>query len=142
MSSDDPFDREVKATLERMAGEPAPDRLVARVNAIPSEAPGATGSAGGGRPPFRGLISGLAAIAAVLALAVAAVILRPGATAQPGAASTAPTPTLPSSAPTPVPSNLVLVPTPTASPMPTPTPTPTAVPSRAIRSRPDSGRCP
>ena len=133
MNSDDQFDREVKATLERMAGEPAPDRLVARVGAIPSETPAAPTPVRRAGPPLRNVVSGLAAIAAVVALAVAAIVLRPAVLPQTGDTSPlASTPTLPSSAPTPVPSNLIATLSPTAAPTnslaPTPTLTPTTQP--------------
>ena len=100
MNSDESFDREVRATLEGLAGEPAPDRLVARVAAIPAEEP--VPSALGARvgPPSRGLISGFAAIAAVVALAVAAIVLRPAAVGEVGGSPSgtiAPTASAPSS---------------------------------------------
>ena len=124
MNSDDPFDREVRDALEGMAREPAPGRLVTRVAAIPD-----VDSAGDrGRPPFRGVISGLAAIAAVVALAVAAVVLRPGALPQTGDASAPPTQGVPSIGPTPVPSNPVATLLPTTAPTSTPTPTPRPTP--------------
>jgi photosystem II stability/assembly factor-like uncharacterized protein len=84
MNSDESFDREVRTTLEGLASEPAPDRLVARVAAIPAEepAPSAPGARVG--PSSRGLISGFAAIAAVVALAVAAIMLRPAAVGEVG----------------------------------------------------------
>lgn len=121
MNHDESFEAEVRATLEGMARDPAPDRLVSRVAAIPSEEPVAIASGARSRPPFLNIVSGLAAIAAVLAIAVAAVVLRSGEV--PGVGTSPSAPVLPSTAatdqpsaaalvPTPVPSNLVLVPTP------------------------------
>jgi photosystem II stability/assembly factor-like uncharacterized protein len=126
MNNDESFEAEVRATLEGLAQEPAPERLVSRVAAIPSQTAVADVAAGRGRPPFRNVISGFAAIAAVLALAVAAVVLRSGEVPEVGtspSASVLPSsaashqPSLPAAEVTPVPSNLVLVPT----PVPTPT---------------------
>jgi photosystem II stability/assembly factor-like uncharacterized protein len=126
MNNDESFDREVKATLERMAGEPAPDRLAARVAAIPSETPAATTPAGRAGPPFRGVVSGLAAIAAVVALAVAAIVLRPAVVPQTGDASANPTFALPSTEPS---SAL-------SSAKPTPKPTPTVAPTSTPTAQP------
>jgi photosystem II stability/assembly factor-like uncharacterized protein len=126
MNNDEPFEAEVRATLDGMAREPAPDRLVSRVAAIPSQEPAAVASGVRGGPPFRAVISGFAAIAAVLALAVAAVVLRSGEVPQVGTSPSASV--LPSAeaseqaaVPTPVPSNLILLPTPVVTPVPTPT---------------------
>lgn len=127
-TTNDPFERELRETLEGMAREPAPQRLVANVAAIPANEPVAQETLVRMRPSGRGVASGFAAIAAVIALAVAGILLRPS-TPGPGPGTTPSMPVLPSSsatdqtpAPTPVPSNLVLVPT----PVPTPTATPVA----------------
>lgn len=129
MNHDESLEAEVRATLEGMAREPAPDALVSRVAAIPSQEPVAVASGARSRPPFLNVVSGLAAIAAVLAIAVAAVVLRSGEV--PGVGTSPSAPVLPSSAATdqpstsapvstPVPSNLVLVPTPVPTPVTTP----------------------
>ena len=52
MNHDESFEAEVRATLEGMAREPAPDRLVSRVAAIPSQEPVAVASGARCRPPF------------------------------------------------------------------------------------------
>ena len=51
--------------------------IVARVAAIPSETPAVATPVRRAGPPLRGVVSGLAAIAAVIALAVVAIVLRP-----------------------------------------------------------------
>ena len=122
--NNDRFEREVRQTLEGMAREPAPERLVANVAAIPATEPAAQETLVRFRPSGRGVASGFAAIAAVVALAVAGILLRPAGPG-PGPGTSPSAPVLPSSSATdqtPVPSNLVLVPT----PVPTPTATPVA----------------
>jgi photosystem II stability/assembly factor-like uncharacterized protein len=130
MNNDETFEAEVRATLEGMAREPAPDGLVSRVAAIPSQTVAADVAAGRSRPPFRNVISGFAAIAAVLALAVAAVVLRSGEVPDVGTSPSAPVlpssaathqASVPTSVPTPVPTSLIILPTPPATPVPTPT---------------------
>ncbi|HEY5436503.1 MAG TPA: hypothetical protein VIK13_14825 [Candidatus Limnocylindrales bacterium] len=77
MNSGDPFDREVRRTLDAMAGEPAPERLVARVAAIPRQEPV--------MQTFRSRLrlgtlrpgAGFGGLAVALAIVVAAVIVRP-----------------------------------------------------------------
>jgi hypothetical protein len=122
MNSDESFEAEVRATLEGLANEPAPDRLVSRVAAIPSQGTAAEASGGRVRPPFRNVISGFAAIAAVLALAVAAVVLRSGEVPEVGASSSA-TIAAPSSTPSHAPSSMPAVEV---------TPVPTALTSPAV----------
>ena len=126
MNNDESFEAEVRETLDGMAREPAPDRLVARVAAIPSQEPAAVASSVRGGPPFHTVISGFAAIAAVLALAVAAVVLRSGEVPGVGTSPSASVP--PSSAAT----QQAVVPTPAISLPPSPTLVPTPVPTNLI----------
>ena len=91
----DPFDRELRRTLDAMAGEPAPERLLARVAEIPHEEPVMQGFRSRFRlsTPHVGL--GSIALAGALVIALAALVLRPvgQAPGDPGSSSIA---TLPS----------------------------------------------
>ena len=91
----DPFDRELRRTLDAMAGEPAPERLLARVAEIPHEEPVMQGFRSRFRlsTPHVGL--GSIALAGALVIALAALVLRPVAPppGEPGSSSIA---TLPS----------------------------------------------
>ena len=78
MNDDTTFERDLRATLERLGREPAPERLVARVAEIPSRQPFAQRlEVRSGLSP-RSIGSGLGLLAAVLAIAVIALIIRPG----------------------------------------------------------------
>ena len=79
MNSDETFDRELRATLAELAHEPAPDRLVARVAQIPSVELLPRLHAVRLHLSPRGLGSGFALLAAGVAVAVLAILVRPGA---------------------------------------------------------------
>ena len=127
MNGDESFDREVRATLEGLAREPAPERLVASVAAIPETEPAAEPLLVRVRHSGRGVVSGFAALAAVLALAVAAILLRPGSVPPVGespSAAVVPSASAPSSETPSTASPVAQVsPTPTATPTVKPTPT-------------------
>jgi photosystem II stability/assembly factor-like uncharacterized protein len=77
MNDDGAFDRELRSTLDTMATEPAPERLVARVAEIPHQEPA--------MQPFRARLSlatfrpgaGFGVLVVALGVVVAAVMLRP-----------------------------------------------------------------
>jgi photosystem II stability/assembly factor-like uncharacterized protein len=129
MNNDESFEREVKAALEGMASEPAPERLVASVAGVPGEEPRAQTIA---RPPRGwgfGAASGFAAVAAVVAVAAAAILLRPAVGPGPGASSSAvvpPSASAPASPSSTASPEAVTSPSPTASAVPIATPTPSA----------------
>ena len=122
MTDDTTFDRELRATLDTLAHEPAPERLVARVSEIPSRElsarrldmrPGLTS---------RGIGSGFGLLAAGVAIVLVALIIRPGSGPTPvgglpsAAVSTSRSPSIePSSAPSASPSSQ-----PGSTPSPTP----------------------
>ncbi len=123
LNSDAPFDRELRSTLDAMAGEPAPERLVARVAEIPNEE---------SVMPFRSRLHlstprlgpGFIGLVGAIVIAIAVLVLRPAGEAPvgPGSSSIA---TLPSvSAPsTGIPSLAVGSPSaPAASPSSAPAP--------------------
>ena len=78
MTDDTPFERDLRATLEHLGREPAPERLVSRVAEIPSRQPSAQrlDARSSGLSP-RSIGSALGLLVAVLAIAVVALILRP-----------------------------------------------------------------
>jgi photosystem II stability/assembly factor-like uncharacterized protein len=94
LNSDAPFDRELRSTLDAMAGEPAPERLVARVAEIPNEE---------SVVPFRSRLRlstprlgpGFIGLVGAVVIALAVLVLRPAGEAPvgPGSSSIA---TLPS----------------------------------------------
>jgi photosystem II stability/assembly factor-like uncharacterized protein len=124
MNRDDSFEREVRTTLEGMAREPAPERLAAAVAAIPSHEPAPQETLVRIRPSGRGVASGFAAIAAVVALAVAGILLRPEAGPGPGASSATVPPTVGPSVPSAV---APATTTPSTAPASQATPTPAVV---------------
>jgi photosystem II stability/assembly factor-like uncharacterized protein len=78
MNDDTTFEHDLRATLERLGREPAPERLVARVAEIPSrQASAQRMEVRSGLSP-RSIGSGLGLLVAVLAIAVIALVLRPG----------------------------------------------------------------
>jgi photosystem II stability/assembly factor-like uncharacterized protein len=135
MTDDSTFERDLRAGLERLGREPAPERLVARIAEIPSRQPSAYRlEARSGLSP-RSIGSGLGLLVAVLAIAVIALVLRPSG---PGPVIVGGSPSLavvpsesPSLEPSASPSDEASVaPSASASPSstPAPTPNPTAVP--------------
>lgn len=134
MTDDTTFERDLRARLEQMGREPAPERLVSRVGDIPSREPWAqrlTAQSGGLSP--RAIGSGLGLLVAVLAIAVIALVLRP---TGPGPIIVGGSPSLavvPSSSPSVEPSTSPssepsVEPSASATPAPTATPEPTAQP--------------
>ncbi len=121
MTDIDPFERQLRATLAAMAGEPAPDRLVARVAEIPDRQPMPPRNRWAWLPPVGRGAAGFALAALALVVIVGALALLPGGFLGIGAS--------PSNVPTATPT---VSPSPTASPTPTPTPTPTGPSSGAL----------
>ncbi len=78
MTDDTTFERELRATLDRLTREPAPDRLVAQVSEIPSREPAAQRLTMRSGLTSRGIGSGLGLLAAGVAIALIALIIRPG----------------------------------------------------------------
>jgi photosystem II stability/assembly factor-like uncharacterized protein len=78
MNDDTTFERDLRATLQSLGREPAPDRLVARVAEIPSRQPSAQRLEVRSGLSARSIGSGLGLLVAVLAIAVVALVLRPG----------------------------------------------------------------
>ncbi len=78
MTDDTAFERDLRAALEQLGREPAPERLVSRVAEIPSRQPSAQRleARSSGLSP-RSIGSALGLLVAVLAIAVVALILRP-----------------------------------------------------------------
>ena len=78
MNDDETFEEDLRATLAGLAREPAPGRLFARVSGIPGREPSARTH--GVRPSLspRGSGSGFALLAAAVAIAVFAIVVRPG----------------------------------------------------------------
>lgn len=79
MNDDERFDRELRATLDELARAPAPDRLVARVTQIPSLEPLLRPRTVRLHLSKGGFGSGFALLAAGVAVAVLAILVRPGA---------------------------------------------------------------
>jgi photosystem II stability/assembly factor-like uncharacterized protein len=108
MNDDEKFQRELRATLDRLAREPAPDRLVARVAEIPSREPSTLTSGIRHRLSGGSLASAFGLLAVGIAIVAVAILARPGA----------------------VPPNVGASPTsttaPTATAAPTPSPAPTS----------------
>jgi photosystem II stability/assembly factor-like uncharacterized protein len=78
MNDDEKFQQELRTTLDGLAREPAPDRLVARVSEIPSREPSTLTSGirrGASSRSFGSVLGLLAAGVAILALVV---VVRPG----------------------------------------------------------------
>ena len=73
----DPFDRELRRTLDGLAGEPAPERLLARVAEIPHEEPVMQGFRSRFRLSTPHLGLGSIALAGAVVIALAALVLRP-----------------------------------------------------------------
>ena len=133
MTSDDPFDGDLHATLDGLAREPAPEDLVARVTAIPSQVPGAAAGPGPVArlwAALRGAAPGFAAVAAVVVLVVVAVAFRPA--SGPPAVGDSPSVAIapsPSATTEPSPSSTaaaVATSKPSQKPTPSPTPAPIA----------------
>lgn len=123
MNDDERLDRELRATLDGLAREPAPERLVARVSEIPSREPSTRthGIRFHGSP--RGFGSGFGLLAAGVAIALLAILVRPGAGPGPvgGSPSLVPVPTVSPSSVAPS-SSAVVVGTPTPTMAGTPVP--------------------
>ncbi len=100
MTEDRELQAEIRATLERIAGRPAPERLLARVAAIPTEAPASGRLSRSGVSPLR-LGFSLAGAGFAMVLIVGALLLRGGF----GQGSGGPSPSgpVPSTAGTPTP---------------------------------------
>ena len=128
-AADRRFEADLRATLDDLAGGPAPGRLLTRVAAIPTRAApdrsiGAVlRAAGWARLPWLGqaaiglVAAGLAVVIVGAALGLATGQLRVG--------GPAPSPTPPPSTPTGAPVSAVSTPGPTATLSPTPSPSPT-----------------
>ena len=78
MNDDETFEDELRATLAGLAREPAPGRLLARVSGIPSREPRARTNGVRLSLSPRGSGSGFALLAAAVAIAVFAIVVRPG----------------------------------------------------------------
>ena len=78
MNDNETFENELRATLAGLAREPASERLINRVSGIPNREPSALTH--GVRPSLspRGFGSGFALLAAAVAIAVFAIVVRPG----------------------------------------------------------------
>ncbi len=79
MSDDQKFEDELRSALDRLALEPAPERLVARVAQIPSRKTEGSTSMIKMRLSPKGLGSGAGLLAAAAAVILAVMIVRPGA---------------------------------------------------------------
>jgi photosystem II stability/assembly factor-like uncharacterized protein len=108
MNDDEKFQRELRATLDGLAREPAPDRLVARVAEIPNREPSTLTSGIRHRLSTGSFASAFGLLAVGIAIVAVAILARPGA----------------------VPPNVGASPTssagPTATAAPTPSPAPTS----------------
>lgn len=136
MTDHDPFDRDLRATLDGLAREPAPDVLIDRIASIPGRQPVPSGRGARLWDALRRSAPGFAAVAAVVVVALAAIALRP---------ATAPAPVggTPSLAivTSPSPSAVAPTPAPTATVAPTtePSTAPSATPSAKPTQRPVAG---
>jgi photosystem II stability/assembly factor-like uncharacterized protein len=90
MNGDDRLEQDVRQTLEGMAREPAPERLVARVAEIPNREPATRAGAVGGGSPARRFGSVFGLLAAGVAIVVVAIVARPAAIAPGVGASPSP----------------------------------------------------
>jgi photosystem II stability/assembly factor-like uncharacterized protein len=101
MNDDERLEQELRATLDTLAREPAPDRLVDRVAEIPRREP-ATRSRGI-RPvlSLRSLDTGFGLLAAAVAVAIVVVLARPGAAPPSVGASPSTGPSAPTSSSSP-----------------------------------------
>jgi photosystem II stability/assembly factor-like uncharacterized protein len=79
MNDDERFDHDLRATLDGLAREPAPERLVARVAGIPSRQPALRTHGLRLHLSPMGFASGFGLLAAGIAIAVLAIVVRPGA---------------------------------------------------------------
>ena len=132
MTDADPFEGELRRTLDAMAGEPAPEHLLARVAQIPTEEPVMQSFRSRLGRSTSNLGPGWLALAGALVIALAVLVVRPGGPAPTGPgssaitgvpASTAQSSAIPSSgaAPSTVPSAVVASASPAAaSPAPSP----------------------
>jgi photosystem II stability/assembly factor-like uncharacterized protein len=100
MNDDEKFQDELRATLNRLARDPAPDRLVARVAEIPSREPSSWTSGIRQRVSSRSLGSAFGLLAVGVAIVAVAILARPGASTPNVGASPTPTPLSSASAPT------------------------------------------
>ena len=121
MNDDEKFQRELRGTLDGLAREPAPDRLVARVSEIPSREPSTWTSGIRHRLSGGSFASAFGLLAVGIAIVAVAILARPGAITPSVGASPTPTP-LSSAAPT-------ASTAPTASPAPTASSAAVATPS-------------
>ena len=125
MNDDETFENDLRATLAGLAREPAPGRLFARVSGIPDREPSARTH--GLRPSLspRGSGSGFALLAAVFAIAVFAIVVRPGISPSTVGGSPSATPGQPASVGSSDPSAQA---SPSDAVVATPSPTPTGGP--------------
>lgn len=126
MNDDEKFQDELRATLNGLAREPAPDRLVARVAEIPSREPSTWTSGIRRGVSSRSLGSAFGLLAVGVAIVAVAILARPGAVTPTVGASPTPTPLSSAVAPTasPAPSSSAV-----AAATPTPKPQGSAVPA-------------
>jgi hypothetical protein len=127
MTTDDPFDGDLHATLEGLAREPAPEELVSRVAAIPSQVPAAPGPMARLLATLRGSAPGFVAVAAVVVLAVVAVAFRPASGPPVGGSPSVAIVPSPEATTEPSPSSTAAAPA-SSTPSQKPTPSPTQVP--------------
>jgi hypothetical protein len=85
--SADPFERELRSRLDALAGEPAPERLLARIAEIPNEEPAMQPFRSRFRPSTPRFGPALIALAGALLIAVAVLVLRPAGQAPEGPGS-------------------------------------------------------
>ena len=111
MNDDEKFQRELRGTLDGLAREPAPDRLVARVSEIPSREPSTWTSGIRHRLSGGSLASAFGLLAVGIAIVAVAILARPGA----------------------VPPNVGASPTSTTAPTATATPTPSPATPPTVR---------
>jgi len=108
MNSDQSLERELRATFDELARQPAPEQLILRVSRIPSLEPAPRSAAVRRGLSSRGIGSGFALLAAGVVVAVLAILAHPGAGPSPvgGSPSSAigtpgsPTPSSASQSPT------------------------------------------
>jgi hypothetical protein len=104
MTDDDKFVRELRATLDGLASEPAPNRLVAEVREIPSREPRRRRLGIHVGVTTRGSGSGFSLLAAGVAVLLLAILARPGASPSPAAGPASFAPAVPTGVPLETPS--------------------------------------